>query len=83
MSVSESLTARSEGRKTGNGLLLKTKSEIAGSNCKEQKEEMNMNFDEFVKEMQENIKTYLPEWYENATVDVFQNQKLNDSYLGL
>ena len=28
-----------------------------------------MNFDEFVKEMQENIKTYLPEWYENATVD--------------
>lgn len=42
-----------------------------------------MNFDEFVKEMQENIKTYLPEWYENATVDVFQNQKLNDSYLGL
>ena len=44
---------------------------------------MNRNFDEFVKEMQENIKTYLPEWYENATVDVFQNQKLNDSYLGL
>ena len=42
-----------------------------------------MNFDEFVKEMQENIKAYLPEWYENATVDVFQNQKLNDSYLGL
>ena len=42
-----------------------------------------MNFDEFVKEMQENIKTYLPEWYENATVDVFQNQKLNDAYLGL
>ena len=37
-----------------------------------------MNFDEFVKEMQENIKAYLPEWYENATVDVFQNLKLND-----
>lgn len=42
-----------------------------------------MSFDEFAKKVVEEIKNYLPEWYENATVEVTDFQKLNDSYTGL
>lgn len=42
-----------------------------------------MSFDEFAKKVVEEIKNYLPEWYENATVEVTDLQKLNDSYTGL
>lgn len=42
-----------------------------------------MNFEDFAKEVAENIKSYLPEWYDNAKVEVAQMDKLNESYLGL
>lgn len=42
-----------------------------------------MNFEDFAKEVAENIKSYLPEWFDNAKVEVEQMNKLNESYLGL
>lgn len=42
-----------------------------------------MNFEDFAKEVADNIKSYLPEWYDNAKVEVEQIDKLNESYLGL
>lgn len=42
-----------------------------------------MNFEEFTKEVADNIKSFLPEWYDNAKVEVEQMNKLNESYLGL
>lgn len=42
-----------------------------------------MSFEEFAKEVAENIKSYLPEWFDNAKVEVEQMNKLNESYLGL
>ena len=42
-----------------------------------------MNFEDFAKEVADNIKSYLPEWYDNAKIEVEQIDKLNESYLGL
>ena len=29
-----------------------------------------MNFEDFAKEVADNIKSYLPEWYDNAKIEV-------------
>lgn len=42
-----------------------------------------MSFEEFANGMADNMKSYLPEWYEDAKVELIDMQKLNDNYTGL
>ncbi len=42
-----------------------------------------MNYETFVSDMKEHIKEHLPENYADAKVEVFEQNKLNESYLGL
>ena len=42
-----------------------------------------MEFEKFVETVKETIKDYLPAEYNNASVDVYPHEKLNESYLGM
>ena len=42
-----------------------------------------MSFEEFANGMADNMKSYLPEWYADAKVELIDMQKLNESYTGL
>lgn len=42
-----------------------------------------MEFEKFVENVKETIKDYLPMEYENAIVDLYPHEKLNESYLGM
>ena len=42
-----------------------------------------MEFERFVETVKETIKDYLPAEYNNASVDVYPHEKLNESYLGM
>ena len=42
-----------------------------------------MSFEEFANGMADNMKSYLPEWYADAKVELIEMQKLNESYTGL
>ena len=42
-----------------------------------------MEFEKFVENVKETIKDYLPAEYNNASVDVYPHEKLNENYLGL
>ena len=44
---------------------------------------MNMDFESFVNEMKDHIKEFLPERFADATVEVRQNTKLNETYTAL
>lgn len=42
-----------------------------------------MNFEQFVEEVKTSIKDHLPEEYRDAVVELYQHEKLNESYLGM
>ncbi|MGN0268996.1 MAG: DUF5688 family protein, partial [Lachnospiraceae bacterium] len=42
-----------------------------------------MEFEKFVETVKETIKDYLPAEYNNASVDVYPHEKLNENYLGM
>ena len=42
-----------------------------------------MDFESFVNEVKDNIKDYLPERFDSASIEVRENQKLNETYTGL
>lgn len=42
-----------------------------------------MNFKQFVEEVTNSIKDHLSEEYQNATIELHQHEKLNESYLGM
>lgn len=42
-----------------------------------------MNFEEFMNTVKDTIKDYLPETYKDADVNILENRKLNNTYMGL
>lgn len=42
-----------------------------------------MNFKKFIETVENNIRDYLPMEYQDAEIDVIENQKLNETYTGL
>lgn len=42
-----------------------------------------MNFDDFINEAVDKIKRNLPEWFDNAKVEVVEMRNLNENYVGL